>query len=252
MSDIVFRGLLYPFTGTVVGSAFVFFMKNRADKKLLSALDSIAAGIMCAASFFSLISPAVSQAENGSKFSLFSCSLGFFFGMLLFIAIDIFIKKVGSSERNRSGNLLIWAVTLHNVPEGMAVGVILSGLMSGSDGVSAAGALSLSIGIALQNIPEGAIVSLPLKAGGVKPLTAFFKGTVSGIAELIAGVLTLFLATFVLQIMPFCLCFAAGAMIYVVLSELSSEFSGGKNRAFSLFLFDTGFIIMMLLDTFLG
>lgn len=246
----VLAGLLYPFIGTVFGSSFVFFMKRlKNESGILSALDSIAAGIMTAASFFSLISPAVEQAE--SAISLFSCSAGFFTGIISFILIDIFIKKK-EKARIKSGELLIWAVTLHNIPEGMAVGVVYAGLLAGENSVSLAGALSLSIGIALQNIPEGAIISMPLKARGKSTFLSFFKGTVSGIAELSAGVLTLFFSYFVYGIMPFCLCFAAGAMIYVVLAELSSEFSAGKKRALCLFLFGAGFTVMMLLDTFLG
>lgn len=246
----VLSGLSYPFIGTVIGSSFVFFMKRlKNEAGILSALDSIAAGIMTAASFFSLISPAVEQSE--SAISLFSCSAGFFTGIISFILIDIFIKKK-EKARMKSGELLIWAVTLHNIPEGMAVGVVYAGLLAGENSVSLAGALSLSIGIALQNIPEGAIISMPLKARGKSTFLSFFKGTVSGIAELSAGVLTLFFSYFVYGIMPFCLCFAAGAMIYVVLAELSSEFSAGKKRGICLFLFGTGFTLMMLLDTFLG
>ncbi len=250
MFSLVFRGLLYPFLGTTAGSAFVFFMKNKENTLLMTALDSIAAGIMCAASFFSLISPAVEQAE--SRLSLLSCSVGFFSGMLLFILTDIFIKKKETTQKNRQHDLLLWAVTLHNIPEGMAVGVVYAGFLTGQTNVSVAGALSLSIGIALQNIPEGAIISMPLSAKGEKRSSAFLKGLISGVAELISGVITLFLSYFIYAVMPFCLCLAAGAMIYVVLAELSSEFSVGKNRSLSLALFSSGFTLMMLLDTFLG
>ena len=246
----VLSGLSYPFIGTVIGSSFVFFMNRlKNESGILSALDSIAAGIMTAASFFSLIAPAVNQAE--SVLSLLSCSAGFFAGILCFILIDIFIKKK-ESDRIKNGELLIWAVTLHNIPEGMAVGVVYAGLLAGEGSVSFAAALSLSIGIALQNIPEGAIISMPLRARGESSFFSFFKGTVSGIAELSAGIFTLFFSYFVYGIMPFCLCFAAGAMIYVVLAELSSEFSVGKKRSLCLFLFGIGFTLMMLLDTFLG
>lgn len=248
----IIKGLLYPFLGTVFGSSFVFFLKKSDNKMLLAALDSIAAGIMCAASFFSLISPAISQAENQGSFSLLSCSLGFFCGILIFIIIDVIINNSSMKEKNNRGKLLIWAVTLHNIPEGMAVGVVLSGLLCDNPQVSVAGALTLSVGIALQNIPEGAIISLPVKAGGERTSVAFIKGTVSGIAELIAGIITLFLSSFVGEIMPFSLCFAAGTMIYVVLAELSVEFTKSKNRERNLFLFGAGFTLMMLLDTFLG
>lgn len=249
--DIIIKGLLYPFLGTVFGSAFVLFLRKRENKMLLSSLDSIAAGIMCAASFFSLISPAIAQAENQGKASLFSCSMGFFIGIIIFILIDITINRY-EKEKNNRAKLLIWAVTLHNIPEGMAVGVVLSGLLYGNSQVSTAGALSLSVGIALQNIPEGAIISLPLKADGEKTFFSFIKGTVSGIAELSAGIITLFISSFIGEIMPFSLCFAAGTMIYVVLAELSVEFTKNHNREKNLFLFGAGFTLMMLLDTFLG
>ncbi len=248
----VIKGLLYPFLGTVFGSSFVFFFRNSKNGSLLSALDSIAAGVMCAASFFSLISPAVIMAQGRNKLSLLSCSLGFFCGIIIFILIDIFIRKSNVREKNNRGKLLILAVTLHNIPEGMAVGVVLAGLLCNNPQVSATGALTLCVGIALQNIPEGAIISMPLKAGGENTAVAFTKGMISGIAELSAGLITLLLSSFIEKIMPFSLCFAAGTMIYVVLSELSVEFVKGKGREINLLLFGAGFTVMMLLDTFLG
>lgn len=245
----VIKGLLYPFFGTVLGSSFVFFLKKKENKRMLAALNSIAAGVMAAASFFSLISPAVNQAENKGSLSLFSCSIGLFFGIFCFIIIDLIVNNAYRKDRR---NLLIWAVTLHNMPEGMAVGVVLFGVFSNNSEISVAGALSLSVGIALQNIPEGAIISLPAKAAGEKTPVAFIKGLVSGLAELFAGIITFFFASFVSEIMPFFLCFAAGTMIYVVLAELSVEFVNNENKSTNLLLFGVGFMIMMLLDTFLG
>lgn len=252
MLNHVILGLSYPFIGTLAGSAFVFFMKHSPGKKMMAVLDSLAAGIMCAASFFSLISPALSSASEKGGFALFLCSAGFFTGMSVFIISDKMLKRLFSSAEDYSGKMLMWAVSLHNIPEGMAVGVVYAGILSVTGNVSIAGALSLSIGIALQNIPEGAIISMPLKARGVNKLKAFFYGTVSGFAELIAGVITLFLSSFINNILPFSLCFAAGAMFFVVMSELSSDFSEGKHRNIALFVFSVGFTVMMLLDTFLS
>lgn len=252
MLEFTLTGLGYPFIGTLIGSAFVFFMKNSPGKKMMAVLDSLAAGIMCAASFFSLISPALNASSEKGRFSLFLCSVGFFTGMTVFIISDKILKRFFSSAETYSGKMLMWAVSLHNIPEGMAVGVVYAGILTDSGEVSIAGALSLSVGIALQNIPEGAIISMPLKARGESKIKAFFCGTVSGFAELAAAVLTLFLSSFVNSILPFSLCFAAGAMFFVVMSELSSDFSKGNNSRLALFVFSLGFTVMMMLDTFLS
>lgn len=252
ISRFIAAGLSLPFIGTLLGSAFVFFMKKSPSEKLMTMLDSFAAGIMCAASFFSLISPATQSAEGKGAMALLSCSLGFFSGMAVFIMSDRLMKKIPSTETSRSGKMLMLAVSLHNIPEGMAVGVVYAGLLGFSENVSVTGALSLSIGIALQNIPEGAIISMPLNVRDKNKCTAFLHGAVSGIAELIPAVLTLFLSAFVDFILPFSLCFAAGAMFFVVLSELSEGFNAKDRRILSLFVFSLGFTVMMLLDTFLS
>ena len=217
----------------------------------MSVLDSLAAGIMCAASFFSLILPAVNQGEADGGLAKLSCSIGFFTGIIFFILTDKLLKKY-MSRKNMSGNMLLLAVSLHNIPEGMAVGVVYAGLLTGNAVIGTAGALTLSLGIAMQNIPEGAIISLPLKLRGAKRKTAFLCGTVSGIAELAAAVITLFLSGFIYALLPFSLCFAAGAMFYVVLRELSVNFTDRKTADVSLFFFAAGFVVMMLLDTYLG
>ena len=245
------RGILYPFMGTLFGSALVFLAKNKPSSRLMAILDSLAAGIMCAASFFSLILPALTQSENAGIVSVLSCSTGFFAGVLIFILLS-FITGKALKDNDIAGNMLIWAVSLHNIPEGMAVGVVYAGLMSGNGSIGTAGALMLSVGIALQNIPEGAIVSLPAAARGKKRVPAFLLGTLSGVAELLASVITLFLSSFVYNVLPFSLCFAAGAMFFVVLSELSVNFTNRKNSAISLATFALGFIVMMLLDTLCG
>ena len=251
MLMLTVRGILYPFMGTILGSALVFFLKNKPSTRFMAILDSLAAGIMCAASFFSLILPAVSQAENQGIISSLSCSTGFFAGIMIFILLS-FITGKAFSESDMSGNMLVWAVSLHNIPEGMAVGVVYAGLLSGNGSIGAAAALALSVGIALQNIPEGAIVSLPAAARGRSKACAFILGMLSGVAELISSVITLFLASFVYSVLPFSLCFAAGAMFYVVMSELSGNFTDKRNCSISLAAFALGFIIMMLLDTLLG
>lgn len=248
---LTINGILYPFMGTLLGSAFVFFAKSKPTARFMAILDSLAAGIMCAASFFSLILPAVNQGAQVGGLSKLSCSIGFFSGIILFIITDKLLKKY-LSTKDLSGNMLMLAVSLHNIPEGMAVGVVYAGLLSGNSAVSITGALSLSFGIAMQNIPEGAIISLPLKARGEKRTAAFLAGTVSGIAELAAAVITLFFSGFIYALLPFSLCFAAGAMFFVVMRELSVNFSDRKNWDTSLFFFAAGFVVMMLLDTYLG
>ena len=245
------RGILLPFVGTLLGSAFVIFSSRRPSARLLAVLDSLAAGIMCAASFFSLILPAVERAEEDGILSRIFCPLGFFLGVILFVLINKVLDSL-LSGRDLSGNMMILSVSLHNIPEGMAVGVVYAGLLSGNSVVGAAGAMALSVGIAMQNIPEGAIISLPLCARGKTRLSAFLWGCISGLAELIAGVLTLFFSQFIYSVLPFSLCFAAGAMFYVVMAELSRNFHNKKHSDMSLCFFGTGFVVMMLLDTLLG
>lgn len=189
----VLSGLLIPFIGTIIGSAFVFFMKKTPDVRLMTFLDSIAAGVMCAASFFSLIRPACEKAEETGLGQLLLCSCGFFSGIIVFVLISELISFLCSENKEYSGKLLLLAVSIHNIPEGMAVGVVYGGLIAASGDSEISAALSLSLGIALQNIPEGAIISLPLKAKGENRVRAFINGAISGVAELIPGVLTLFL-----------------------------------------------------------
>ncbi len=248
----VLTGLLIPLAGTVAGSSLVFFLKKAPDIKFMTFLDSLAAGVMCAASFFSLIRPACEKAEALNAFQLFLCSFGFFSGIILFVVITKLMDICFSEMNDASGKLLMTAVTIHNIPEGMAVGIVYAGLVATGDTTGVSAALSLSFGIALQNIPEGAIISMPLKAKGKRTAKAFVSGVVSGIAELVPAVMTLFLFSFVDSILPFSLCFAAGAMFFVVLKELSSGFNSEKNWGTALTVFSAGFTLMMLLDTFFG
>ncbi len=251
MLFLTMRGILYPFLGTMLGSSFAVFMKCPPSQRLMAVLDSLAAGIMCAASFFSLILPALSQAESDGAQAMLSCSAGFFAGIIFFVVINRFLAA-SLSGKDMTGNMLMLSVTLHNIPEGMAVGVVYAGLLSGNSAIGAAGALSLSFGIAMQNIPEGAIISLPLTARGKSRTKAFLWGIVSGVAELAAGAVTLLFSPFIYSVLPFSLCFAAGAMFYVVMAELSCSFHNKKNSDISLCFFAVGFVVMMLLDTFLG
>ncbi len=248
----ILLGLLLPLAGTVAGSSLVFFLKRAPDIRFMTLLDSLAAGVMCAASFFSLISPACEKASAQGSLQLFLCSLGFFSGVIIFVIITRLTEKSFSDRTDASGRLLMTAVTIHNIPEGMAVGIVYAGLILTEDFSGLSAALSLSMGIALQNVPEGAIISMPLKAKGTGALRAFVSGFISGVAELIPAALTLFLFSFIDSILPFSLCFAAGAMFFVVMKELSVGFHSGKNRDIALFVFAAGFTLMMLLDTFLG
>lgn len=252
MASLVLKGLGLPLLGTVFGSSFVYFLRKQPERRLMMILDSFAAGIMSAASFFSLISPAVKQAEANGNIYLLTCCIGFFLGTVTFVPVDRLIKRRFADADVNSGKLLLWAVSLHNIPEGMAVGVVYAGLLAGKGDVGTTAALALSFGIALQNIPEGAIISLPLNAKGKSRGNAFVMGLMSGMAELVAGIAALFLASFVSDILPFSLCFAAGAMFYVVLKELSGGFRDEKYSGTSLTVFATGFFIMMALDTLLG
>ena len=249
---LVFQGLLYPFLGTVLGSLFVFFLKKQPDRRFMIILDSFAAGIMCAASFFSLIAPATERASEDGKGALAVCCLGFFLGIILFIPVDNLMNHFFSKEEADSGRLLLVAVSVHNIPEGMAVGVVYAGILYGQDSINIAAALALSIGIAIQNIPEGAIISLPLKARGKGSFNAFLSGLLSGVAELTAGVFTLFISSVVSSVLPLSLCFAAGTMFYVVMNELSAGFQDSRYAKLSSGVFATGFCVMMLLDTLFG
>ncbi len=248
----VLTGLLIPFVGTLIGSSFVFFMKKTPDVRLMTFFDSIAAGVMCAASFFSLIRPACERAEESGGVQLLLCSVGFFSGIITFVIISGLLCLWLSEKGEHPGKLLLLAVSVHNVPEGMAVGVVYAGLLASSVTAEMSAALSLSLGIALQNIPEGAIISIPLKSKGENRARAFVSGMLSGVAELIPAVLTLFLFSVAQAVLPFLLCFAAGAMIYVVLKELSAGFQSERNGAGALTFFALGFTLMMLLDTLFG
>ncbi len=255
-----FWGLLIPFLGTVAGAACVFFMKKTLGDLVQRSLAGFAAGVMVAASIWSLIIPAIEQSEDMGKLSFLPAFIGFWLGVLFLLILDHVIPHlhVGSDETEgpRSNlsrtTMMVLAVTLHNIPEGMAVGVLYAGFLSRNTQITAASALALSLGIAIQNFPEGAIISMPLKAEGQKKGRAFLGGVLSGVVEPIAAVLTILFAHFIIPALPYLLSFAAGAMIYVVVEELIPEMSQGEHSNIGTVFFSVGFSLMMALDVALG
>lgn len=260
MSVEVLQGLAIPFLGTCLGSACVFLIKRDLPKFVEKALSGFAAGVMVAASVWSLLIPAMEQSETMGKLAFVPAAVGFMLGIFFLLGLDEWIPHLhidssqpeGPKSHLKKTTLLMLAVTLHNIPEGMAVGVILAGWMSGQTGITLAGAMALSIGIAIQNFPEGAIISMPLKAAGTSRLKAFLYGTLSGIVEPIGAGITILLATHILPFLPYLLGFAAGAMIYVVVEELIPEASQGNHSNVGTIAFAIGFVMMMILDIALG
>ena len=252
--------LLIPFLGTALGSACVFFMKNGMSDPLQRSLSGFAAGVMTAASVWSLLIPALEQSEDMGKWSFVPAAVGFWAGILFLLLLDRIIphlhinedKAEGPSSNLKKTTMLVLAVTLHNIPEGMAVGVVFAGFLKGNSGITAAGVLALSLGIAIQNFPEGAIISMPLKAEGVSNSGAFLRGAASGIVEPIGALITLAAANLVLPALPYFLSFAAGAMLYVVVEELIPEMSAGEHSNIGPVFFSVGFCLMMILDVALG
>ena len=255
-----FLGLLIPFLGTAAGAACVFFMKKTLGDLVQRSLAGFAAGVMVAASIWSLLIPAIEQSAHLGKLSFFPAFAGFWAGMLFLLALDHLIPHlhVGSEQtEGPKSNLsrtamMVLAVTLHNIPEGMAVGVMYAGFLSGRTEITAASALALSLGIAIQNFPEGAIISMPLRAEGESKSRAFLGGLLSGVVEPAGAVLTLLAAQFVIPALPYLLSFAAGAMLYVVVEELIPEMSQGKHSNIGTVFFAVGFSLMMVLDVALG
>lgn len=252
-------GILIPFFGTSLGAAMVFVLKKKISSNVQKTLTGFAAGVMVAASFWSLLQPALESSEAMGTWSFVPAAVGFLIGVGFLLLLDEVTPHLhfnNQEEGPRSGlkrtTKLILAVTLHNVPEGMAVGVVYAGFLSGNAGISAAGALALALGIAIQNFPEGAIVSMPLRAEGMNKGKTFLFGVLSGVVEPIAAVVTVLAAEAVVPIMPYLLAFAAGAMMYVVVEELIPETSEGKHSNFGTVAFSLGFVLMMVLDVALG
>ena len=252
-------GIMIPLLGTVLGSACVFFMKKGMSENLKRALSGFAAGVMVAASIWSLIIPAIEQSENMGKWSFVPAAVGFWLGILFLLLLDHIVPHLhqnasqaeGPKSHLKKSTMMILAVTLHNIPEGMAVGVVFAGYIAGKTNITAAGALALSLGIAIQNFPEGAIISMPLKSEKMKP-KAFLSGAASGVVEPIGALITIAAAGIVIPVLPYLLSFAAGAMLYVVVEELIPEMSSGEHSNLGTVFFAIGFCLMMILDVALG
>lgn len=248
------------FLGTTLGAMCVFFMRKKLGDLVQRALAGFAAGVMVAASIWSLLIPAIEQSKEMGSFSFLPAFIGFWIGILFLFALDHLIPHlhVGSNQaeghKSKLGRttMMVLAVTLHNIPEGMAVGVMYAGFLAGSTQITAASALALSIGIAIQNFPEGAIISMPLRAEGENKGKAFLGGVLSGIVEPIGAILTILLSQLIIPALPYLLSFAAGAMLYVVVEELIPEMSQGKHSNIGTIFFALGFSIMMVLDVALG
>lgn len=260
MNSQIFQGILIPFLGTSLGSACVFLAKGKLHHHTQRILSGFAAGVMMAASIWSLLIPALEDSESLGALSFLPAAGGFIIGILFLLVLDHSIPHLhlGSSEpegphsKLHKTSMMVLAVVLHNIPEGMAVGILLAGWQSGNAGISLSAALALSIGIALQNFPEGAIISLPLHAEGVPKGKAFIYGVLSGVVEPIASILTMLAASLILPILPWLLSFAAGAMVYVIVEELIPEASQGHHSNLGTLAFAAGFVLMMVLDTALG
>lgn len=260
MNMEVLSAIFLPFLGTVIGSAFVFFLKGKMNRNLQRILTGFAGGVMVAASIWSLIIPAMDQSAHMGKLAFLPALVGVWAGFLFLLLLDRLIPHLHLNSECPEGQacnlgkstMMVLAVALHNLPEGMAVGVVAASWLSGSETISAAAALALSLGIALQNLPEGAIISMPLKSNGMGRGKAFAYGVASGVIEPIGAILTIVLAGLVVPVLPYLLAFSAGAMLYVVVEELIPEMSEGEHSNIGTIFFAVGFSLMMVLDVALG
>ncbi|MDO4649737.1 MAG: ZIP family metal transporter [Eubacteriales bacterium] len=253
-------GIMIPFLGTVLGAASVFLLRKQIGWKTQRIFTGFAAGVMVAASLWSLLLPALEQSENMGRLSFLPAAGGFSIGIAFLLLLDHVIPHIHAATNEEEGIpsrlgdtiKLMLAVTLHNIPEGIAVGVVFAGLSADSTQISLSGAIALSLGIAIQNFPEGAIISMPLRSRGIAKGRAFWYGVLSGIVEPIAAAVTILLAGVMIPILPYLLSFAAGAMIYVVVEELIPEMAQGKHSDWGVIAFSAGFVVMMILDVALG
>lgn len=245
-------GLLIPFVGTCLGSFLVFFLKKNLNDKYQKIMVGFAIGVMLAASVWSLIIPSIEMAEETYMFSWIPAIIGLLLGVLFLIFVNKVSDRLINKCNGKSINMLMFSVTLHNIPEGMAVGVCFAGVLSGNTGISLLSAIVLAIGIAIQNIPEGAIISMPMQLDGVSKGKAFLTGVMSGIVEPIAALVTIALINVVVPILPYLLAFAAGAMIYVIIEELIPEMHSSNKSALGVISVVLGFVLMMILDITLG
>lgn len=260
MNIDVIEGILIPFAGTSLGAACVFFMRNKINQGIQRALTGFAAGVMVAASIWSLLIPAIEQSEGMGRLSFVPAAVGFWIGIAFLLILDKTIPHLHMNSKNSEGpkmglartTMLVLAVVLHNIPEGMAVGAVYAGWLMDNESISLMGALVLSVGIAIQNFPEGAIISLPLRAEGMSRPKSFMCGVLSGVVEPVAGVITILAASVIVPALPYLLSFAAGAMIYVVVEELIPEMTEGTQSDTGTISFAVGFTIMMVLDVALG
>ena len=250
----IILGILIPFVGTIIGTAMVFFMKNTLNEALEKMLVGLASGVMIAASIWSLIIPSLEMAQSQGEIEWLPATIGFVCGIIFLILTDNFISKFENRLNLKAkNNLMVFlAVTLHNIPEGMVVGVAFAGVLSGNLYMTILGAMSLAIGIGIQNIPEGAIISMPLKSSGESKYKAFLYGVISGIVEPVAAFITLSLVSKITLILPYLLAFAAGTMMYVVSDELIPKSQSGKYSKIGILGLTLGFLIMMILDVALG
>ena len=253
-------GLLIPFLGTTLGSALVFLMKDKLNKKVEKIILGFASGVMIAASIWSLLIPSINMAEEQGVIAWAPAASGFLLGIVFLLLLDSLIphlhlgseKPEGIKSKLKKTTMMVLAVTLHNIPEGMAVGVTFAGALLGNAGITMTGAIALAIGIAIQDFPEGAIVSMPLKSEGMSKPRAFLYGALSGIVEPIAAIITILLINVLTPVLPYLLAFAAGAMIYVVVEELIPESQQGEHSNLGTIGVAVGFVIMMILDVALG
>ena len=256
----ILLGILIPFVGTTLGSAMVFFMRREMNGRVQKALLGFASGVMIAASVWSLLIPAIEMSEEQSNIAWVPAAIGFLLGIGFLLLLDTLTPHIHLTEEEPEGikadlkktTMLVLAVTLHKIPEGLAVGVTFAGVMTGNTTITLAAAFVLAIGIAIQNFPEGAIISMPLRGEGISRRRAFLYGTVSGIVEPIAAFITILLTGLVVPILPYLLAFAAGAMIYVVVEELIPESQSGKHTNIGTIGVAFGFVMMMVLDVALG
>ena len=260
MNTSIIATLLIPFAGTLIGSAFVFFMKKEMPALLQKALLGFASGVMVAASVWSLLIPSMEMSAGEGICTVLPAAIGFIAGMGFLLAVDYLTPHLHIGDESPEGPkarisktaMLALAVTIHNIPEGMAVGVVIAGSLQDGIGIAPAAAMATAIGIAIQNIPEGAIISMPMRAAGNSRRKSFLIGGLSGIVEPIGAVLVILLASLMTPILPYFLAFAAGAMFYVVVEELIPEASVGQHSNISTIGFAIGFVLMMVLDVVLG
>ena len=259
MTGIVAQGLLIPFLGTAAGSACVFLLKKSLNGRIQKILTGFAAGVMIAAAIWSLLIPSMEQSEGMGKWAFVPAVVGFAVGMLFLLLLDTVTPHMhldrsveGPKSHLNPTTMMVLAVTLHNIPEGMAVGVLYAGWMNGNGTITRMGAFALALGIAIQNFPEGAIISMPLHSQGMSKKKACLLGILSGAVEPVAGLLTILISSLVIPILPYLLSFAAGAMIYVVVEELVPEMAEGEHSNMGTLAFMCGFCLMMALDVALS